>query len=465
MRILVLSMLRIGDLFMHKPLIQAIQEKHPESTIDLVVNSVSASAATLLNGLVDKTFVFSRDEYQKSAGEAHFNIFWGAEQIDILIDELSSQNYDIIYNLTHNRLSAYLAGAVSAKAYRGLRYVSGQFVGVENAWLNYFNERFPESRASVFHYTELLGSGLGLDVSKNKVRKNAQRSGLIILQCFSSEDRKNWPLTNFFELKQKIEEAYPFHIVRVVATEKERGDLLHFFSDEEIWVTDFSMTESLLKEARLFIGVDTSVKHLAALCGTPVVEVALGGSDPIKTGAFIAGARAVVGELEVAVDEVFSAVVQALSRKEIFEASEATSTLDCDRWVWASYLDGKTPLPRPKVEAGYIARSFKLLEWQLRLEKALTECSDLYLKGKIQAQEVQDFILVAQEVINSKLDKGGYFFKLIDVLQRTSDDGAAVYSQLVEAVAQSRSLLKIRSELALGDKDVAESREALATGA
>lgn len=464
MKILVLSMLRIGDLFMQEPLLRSLRARHPQSRIDIVVNSVCESAVSLLSDIVDDVHIFRRDEYQRSMGEAQFNLLWGVDQIDQFIDKLSQQNYDIVYNFTHNRLSAYLSGAIVCNERKGLHFSEGQFKGLNSAWMNYLNSSFSQKKGSVFHYTEVLGSAFELPVAQHKVKRSVRRSGLILFQCFTSEERKNWTVSQFFELKNEIESRFPFHIVKVIATEKEKEVLLGSFADADIWVTDLEMARTLLSEARLFVGVDTSIKHLAAIMKVPVVEIAVGGSETVKTGPFINQKSSMIGSVasEVQVSQVLEEVDKHLN--DFNYTQEISNDLRCDRWVWAQHLGvsslSSEDLIQPSPNASYIARSFRLLEWQLRLENLMTEKSDLYMKELITVDEVQDFIVLAQEITSSKMDLAGYFQKFIEVLMTSSNRGSELYLALSEAVTMSRSLLKIRSELAIGGLNESESREA-----
>ena len=45
---------------------------------------------------------------------------------------------------------------------------------------------------------------------------------------------------------------------------------------------------AMLKGARIMVGVDTGITHLAAACGTPVVAL-YGASDPALTGVYTSG--------------------------------------------------------------------------------------------------------------------------------------------------------------------------------
>ncbi len=54
MKILVLSLLRLGDIIQQEPLLRALRAKHPEAQIHLLVNRQFAQVEKLMQGLVDR---------------------------------------------------------------------------------------------------------------------------------------------------------------------------------------------------------------------------------------------------------------------------------------------------------------------------------------------------------------------------------------------------------------------------
>lgn len=478
MKVLVISLLRMGDLLMQKPLLDKLAASGHQ--IHLLMNAQFEGVTPVLADVVKKFHYFDRESYQRSAGEAHFNIFYGVQKIDALLDQLNEEEFDAIYNFTHNRLSAILTGAIRAGVKKGCHYNSGSFQGFDSPWIRYFNTHFSAPRGSVFHYTELLGKAFSIPASPIPVRTGVRNEGLILMQCFTSDAKKNWPLQNFKQLKNEIEKRHPYHLVRVLAAPNEVKALKEHFQDIDIWEADLQTAQWILQEAGVFVGLDTSIKHLAALVGTPVVEICLGGSDVAKTSAFQEGALSVMANVACAPcghseacpqkshlcaeDVSVMKVVEQVSRQIAGVPVEADVDREADRIVWETYLEGSSQgkfAPTPS----YMARTLRLLEWQLRLEKALSHSHPMKLREKVDKNDVSQFILIAQEILKSKQDKAAYFLSLTDALIHTPPEGGAMFNALEKALSESRQLLKIRSDLTIGVRDASYDRKIFEAGA
>ena len=87
------------------------------------------------------------------------------------------------------------------------------------------------------------------------------------IQPFSGSMRKNWPLDRFRELAARL----PFPVKWCAGPDEQLEDAVRFDSlyDLACW----------LRSARLYIGNDSGITHLAAAVGTPVVAI-FGPSDP-----------------------------------------------------------------------------------------------------------------------------------------------------------------------------------------
>jgi heptosyltransferase-3 len=92
-------------------------------------------------------------------------------------------------------------------------------------------------------------------------------AGITIIHPFSGGPRKNWPLNRFRELAARL----PLPVVWCAGPEEQFANAAHFddLFEMALW----------LKSARLYIGNDSGVTHLAAAVGTPTVAI-FGPTDP-----------------------------------------------------------------------------------------------------------------------------------------------------------------------------------------
>jgi heptosyltransferase III len=94
------------------------------------------------------------------------------------------------------------------------------------------------------------------------------RGDFAVIHPFSGSARKNWPLNRFLELATRL--ALP--VQWSAGPQEELGDAVRFENlyDLACW----------LASARVYIGNDSGITHLAAAVGTPVVAI-FGPTDPV----------------------------------------------------------------------------------------------------------------------------------------------------------------------------------------
>ncbi len=113
-----------------------------------------------------------------------------------------------------------------------------------------------------------------------RISCDAEPHGAAVIHPFSGSARKNWPLEKFRALAQRLERAMP---VRWCAGKDDPPleDLLAA-SSPGVHVTRIDDLYELargLAGARLYVGNDSGITHLAAAVGTPVLAL-FGPTDP-----------------------------------------------------------------------------------------------------------------------------------------------------------------------------------------
>lgn len=489
MKILVVSLLRLGDLIQQIPLIEGLRVKYPTSEIHVLLNQQFTSAQRILASKVDKFILFDRDLLQKGLGEAEFNILWSYTQLEVQVAQLSSASYDHIFNFTHTRLSAYLIGAIEAKEKHGLYQQDGKFKGLDNRWIKYFNDRFSGTQKSVFHYVELLGNSFDIplefvDISMSK--NNKKNSKLVLIQCLTSDEKKNWGLKNFKHLKQTLNDCLGDYSIKILGAPFEKERLSFVFGDKDLLICDLQEVQQHLKEAELLITGDTSIKHIAAQIGTPIIEIAIGSSDPQKTGAYSKNKtilqtmvpcapcshsqacfqKSHICAEEITVDAVFAAVWSHLSgdsKRKTIEVAEF------EKMVWSLYLNhGQSLDPKYDIDIEIVeaARSFRTSKgdlsvlmnlvrqqsaqfalWIARAERSLPQREALLEKTALHSSEVAELIMVGQDIIRSKLDEYGYFDAFIEAMTARISHPIQLHDSVTVALKNVKEILEIREKV------------------
>jgi ADP-heptose:LPS heptosyltransferase len=312
MKILVLSLLRIGDIVLSAPALRGLREKYPEAEIHLLINKQFAGIAPLLP-YIDRVLHFDRAGVQKGLGEATIPFFDSYERLTELIDELNHEGYDSVVNLTHSRLSGWLMSLIDAPEKLGLSFdVSGRPTFGSN-WFRYLNNQVEAESDEVFHFTDVFRFALGLEdevhlpalIETEHGRAEAETAladmgsplNVIAVQALTSDSKKDWGFENFRRALGEFARAQPEARIAIVGAPFERErlqPLVDFLRDDgvkaHLAILSFEGAFSFLKRSRLLLTGDTSIMHLASASKTPIIEISIGSSDYHRTGAYLSGA-------------------------------------------------------------------------------------------------------------------------------------------------------------------------------
>lgn len=288
MKILVMSLLRVGDLIQQRPLIQQLRHQYPSAEIHLLVNPASTSSEVLFPE-VNRWITFPRDLLQKEIGTAEVVMMKPLHTLEAFLAPLKQQSYDLLVNMTHNRLSGFLSEVIPSAEKRGLIAEGKGFRLFENEWIRHFNQNFSSKQGAGFHYIEILSRALGLQVPTPSLL--TPKGECILFQPLTSDSKKNFHLTSWVKVFESIRRDFSSSPIKILGAPFERDLLRSFFDDDDLAICDWAELEILLRSARMLVTGDTSVKHLAAQMGVPVFELALGSSAPERTGVYAVGAR------------------------------------------------------------------------------------------------------------------------------------------------------------------------------
>lgn len=294
MKVLFVSLHRLGDLIMHAHVLKAFKEETGHS-ISLLTHSFFKQVPFLFP-FIDEVFIFERELCQRSIGESELNKVWPYYHITELLNKINIQHYDKVIDLSQSETSSRWMTFINAPCKTGVAYNHEQTVKAhcsENVWMRYLHT----FSSSQIHFIDLFKKALNLTLSSLPQAVSIQHkehNKRIVFQTLSSDAKKNWPTFKWIQLIQKVQKEFPDYELIILASSSEWQLLQKSFSDiaPSVQVLNASISEvfALLKEASLLITLDTAIKHLATWAGTPIVELALGSSNPKETGAYQEGA-------------------------------------------------------------------------------------------------------------------------------------------------------------------------------
>ncbi|MCB0411255.1 MAG: glycosyltransferase family 9 protein, partial [Bdellovibrionales bacterium] len=304
MKILVMNLLRAGDVIQTAPMIAALHEKYPDSQIHLLVNSSVRTLVDLIPG-VKKVHLFDREDLQYSMANPQAPIFQALDKVDHFVRRMNAENYDEVYNFSQNKLTALFLTRIHAARKFGLFFDELGRPTYSSSWYRYMNDYIAQGRGEVFHYTDIYRWGAELEVYGDFPSLQSTESGeaeadqvgdlsqTVCLQALSSDVRKNWSFSSWEKSLREFNILNPgleYLILAAPGEDTELRPLLKKLNDNglkaRVQECSFAGAFSILKRCRMAVCVDTSIKHLAAAAGIPLIEICLGPADFRKSGAY-----------------------------------------------------------------------------------------------------------------------------------------------------------------------------------
>ena len=294
MRILVIAMTRMGDLFQMAPMVASLRERHKGCRIALVAYREFGEAAAGL-ALFDELYLVDALALRKMIFDDTVSFRDKIRKVKEMSAEWSGGAVDLLINLTPNRIGAVLGYLVGAREVRGVTLTRDGFRAFLDPAIAYFGQMVQNR---LYNDTNLVDLFLRVGqvpppqrlVLEEKM--GAQDSGLlpegrtwIAVQTGASVEIKRWPEHAFVRMIAHLLSREPdWGVVligagaeevsrnrRIVAALEDRwsaGRILNLTGQ-----TSVSDLAGVLRRVARLVSNDTGVMHVAAAMGTPVVAL------------------------------------------------------------------------------------------------------------------------------------------------------------------------------------------------
>ncbi len=288
-KIIIIATRQIGDTLITTPLISAAKKIWPDAQIDFFGFENSLS---MLSGNPDIHQVIGtkqRLKFKDYLGQ-FFKLF---------------KRYDLAV-ITQPSDRAYLYGLVAAKYRVGVIPTEPKLnwwkkkVCLHTVEVDYFHQHVITEKIRLLEKfcDENLLFGQEISVTPpaatplpSEISKELKES-FIVIHPTPLTAYKRWPLANWVQLIESLPDEYQVVLSGApIAQDRELNqsiiDLLSDTAKSKILNLDgrlkLDQLGTLLRQAKLYIGVDTSVTHLAAACNTPTITL-FGATPPTNFG-------------------------------------------------------------------------------------------------------------------------------------------------------------------------------------
>ncbi len=298
---LIIQLNRMGDCAQTLPVVKALKTDRPE--YHLTVLCVQEFKQVFLNTpFVDRFVFLSAATVEKIAVTGEMEGFDAIGEF--------SEPYDLVINLTHNRIGGYLCEKISALDKAGMAWTGRQEIGVGNEWAKYAFASQAERRHNLFNIVDMHVGMTGaahrpvaeymtplqgdLDEARGLLAANGYKGSgrLIAFQLGAGKLYRSWPVSRFISLAHFLSAQSPeVEIVLLgsgaethLAREFMSGN--HFSAIDLVGKTGMRHLAPILKLCDLLVGNDTGTVHIAAAVGTRVIGIYLATASFTETAPY-----------------------------------------------------------------------------------------------------------------------------------------------------------------------------------
>lgn len=331
-KILIISLTRMGDLLQASPLIAALKKKHSAVTLDVLVSSDFVQVAKSIPN-IDGVKIFNLKQFtplknttgvEKGQDKAYSKEPASSEykkEVDLviiyryvegIIDDLQKSNYDMVINLSHSKLSAIITSLINVQDIRGITSSGFGHRMIKHPWLRYFATILFNRAYNSFNLVDVyLKTGdvksteehLLLKVDKESIKfsdelllKNgvSKNDFLVGFQPGANLMERRWPAKSFANLGNRIINDLNGKVVLFgVESEAELGleieKMIKGKIINTIGKTSIQQLTALVKKCSTLVSNDTGTMHIATAMGTRVVGLFFAHAFPIETGPYSSG--------------------------------------------------------------------------------------------------------------------------------------------------------------------------------
>lgn len=309
--ILIINLRRIGDVFSSSHLINSIKEEMPSSSIDILVFEDTRKAAENLNHIATVHTIKRKDiEFLRKAEP-----FSDGLSLQCFINDIQTvkeKKWELVINYSNDPCATYLTSYLGSN-HAGIKMSHYNTPIFSNIWSTIFNDVITSLKYSPIHFVdcyhniaEVKRAFSGERIKTNRDHNEAafknisfirskQRDligsdiKIIGIQLSSSSSYKSLKSEIVIELIDKMINTNQYFPILLISPSSEDKKLAteinaHFNNSLVTAEADLLAISSVLLNIDALVTPDTSIKHLADLTDTPVVEVSLGFSPLFKQG-------------------------------------------------------------------------------------------------------------------------------------------------------------------------------------
>ena len=297
----ILQMTRLGDIIQTVQALESFKDNYPDYRLILIGRSQFINPLRfILDNFFDAIYPLNTEQifvdFQSKGYKKSLNT------INIFLEQIEHEKFDVLVNLSFSSSSSYLASIIPATNKIGLFQNEFNKIQINDKWSQILYSTVMRGVYNPFSLVDLYKNIIGLKSQEKLPALIDKHSELVVVHPFASSERKTWKMEKWIELIYKTLKDNESITLTIVGAKNEivksqlisENPLLKQFSERIVNLTgktSIKEVAEILQEAKLFVGHDSMVGHLAAFFKTPTLTISLGNVRPIETTPYSANAH------------------------------------------------------------------------------------------------------------------------------------------------------------------------------
>lgn len=334
MKILVLQLARLGDIFQTWPVLSALKRRNPGAELHFVTRAKFAQAAEGI-GAIDRHWRLETREILTPLIDEKPALTTSMDKLEGFARELSKEKFDLIINLSFSPFSSFLTqaiadfgaeyGAGSTVDVRGYTRFADGYLQIPDDGSAYFYAQVGVGRANRLHLTDLFAYIAGVELEEAdwcRLPQHEEKSdGSIVIHIGASVAGKTLSPSKWQMVVKGLLESWRGEVILIGSPEERpmaaqieavRGERKPL---NLVGQTSIERLIEVVRDARLLIGGDSGPVQIASLVNTPTLNISFPSVSFWETGPRAQGSRILFVEDEalIAAEEI---VVEAIAMME-----------------------------------------------------------------------------------------------------------------------------------------------------
>ena len=341
MKILILQLTRLGDIFSTWPTVRALRRQYPSAKIHMLVRPRFASACEGLSDLdqvIEMPMMNVFRALLKNDMSDKDCLKTGMEELNDFLMDLQEENYDEIINLSFSPSSSFLVKCIESNdtKVKGYSRHEDAFLRIDDDPSAYFYAQTGVSKYNRFHVNDLFAEVAGVELQQEDytkevahqipplVREYIGDEEYIVVHLAASTTRKSLSQEKWMNVMRRLSQQIDHKIVLIGAEiDQEIAKNIQLTVRGNKVISLVGKTKLLdlfpiLKDSSLLVGLDSAPIHIASLTGTPTYNlsnsyVRFWETGPKATGSRIRG----IGNFEALGSDVICNDIQSMLENDI----------------------------------------------------------------------------------------------------------------------------------------------------